>query len=138
MTDAGTIREISGELVPQPHGGALRLGGGRPVETEEQKAVRSLIKAGARDAAAALVRKAKKGDVRAIELVLAYVVGKPTERVEHSGPDGGPIEFLNGMNDHERMTLRKIIDEAVTASIPSASEGSDETAVLAGHDAQPG
>lgn len=33
----------------------------------------------------------KKKNLRAIELILAYVLGKPKERVEHSGDQEQPI-----------------------------------------------
>lgn len=96
------------EYVPQPHGGVLRRGGGR-VEDTEVKQVKALLRAGSADAARALLEKAAKGDTKAIELVLAYGIGKPTEKVEVSGPEGGPIEYLAGLDDHEKRALRDAI-----------------------------
>lgn len=48
---------------------------------------------GTRDLFDGLWKKAKKGDTRAAEIILAYAYGKPKQAVEHSGPDKGPIEF---------------------------------------------
>jgi hypothetical protein len=40
---------------------------------------------------------ARKREGWAIQMVSHYAYGKPRERVEHSGPDGGPLTFgLNG------------------------------------------
>lgn len=41
------------------------------------------------------LRKAKAGSVRHLELLLAYVEGKPRQGVELSGPDGGAMKFEN-------------------------------------------
>jgi hypothetical protein len=39
------------------------------------------------------VSMAKAGSKEHLTLLFAYQFGKPVERKEHSGPDGGPIEF---------------------------------------------
>jgi hypothetical protein len=36
--------------------------------------------------------RAARGDLEAGKLLMAYTFGKPTEKVEHTGKDGGPIE----------------------------------------------
>lgn len=41
----------------------------------------------------ALVKKAVKGDVRAITEIIDRAEGKPRQRIEQSGPDGGPIPY---------------------------------------------
>lgn len=38
-----------------------------------------------------LIADSKSGDHRATQILLAYAYGKPTERVEISGRDGGPV-----------------------------------------------
>lgn len=38
-----------------------------------------------------LIERAKK-DTKAAQLVAERTQGKPTQKVEHSGPDGGPID----------------------------------------------
>jgi hypothetical protein len=45
-------------------------------------------------------KKAKQGSPRHLELLLAYVEGKPKQGVELSGPDGGAMKFEN-MSDAE-------------------------------------
>jgi len=60
----------------------------------------------------ALIAKARKGDTRAIELCLHYGIGKPTDKVELSGPDGGPIQAQAvPMDDTELRILREAIAE---------------------------
>jgi hypothetical protein len=45
-------------------------------------------------------KKAKQGSARHLELLLAYVEGRPKQGVELSGPDGGALRFEN-MKDAE-------------------------------------
>lgn len=45
--------------------------------------------------------RAKSGDSRAAALYLGYVVGKPVERQEISGPDGGPVKHELFESDEE-------------------------------------
>lgn len=109
--EPGTIRPVSGEIVPQAHGGALRHGGGRPKDSGQVLRIKEILRSGAEETARAVVAKAKKGDLRAAQMVLEYAIGKPTDRVELSGPDGGPIELAATMTDEERRVLRDAIRE---------------------------
>lgn len=60
------------------------------------------------DALVALRKQADKGNVKAIEMLLHYGIGKPSDRLEVSGPDGGPIETITeGFSDDERRALRE-------------------------------
>lgn len=47
---------------------------------------------GTKDIFDGLLKKAKKGDTKAAEIILAYAYGKPKQSHEHTGKDGGPIE----------------------------------------------
>jgi hypothetical protein len=47
-----------------------------------------------------LLARAKKGEVKAIQLVAERVEGKPKRQVELSGPDGGQLAIEN-MTDEE-------------------------------------
>jgi hypothetical protein len=38
-----------------------------------------------------LARQAAAGEIEAVKLLMAYTYGRPTEKHEHSGKDGGPI-----------------------------------------------
>jgi len=52
-----------------------------------------------------LRQKAEAGDIRAAELLLKYSYGQPVQRLEHSGPDGAPVEtiirFVDDSKDDE-------------------------------------
>jgi hypothetical protein len=88
-------------MMPGKHGGLLRRGGGRPPLSKKQSDTLAYLREHAVDAAKALVMKAIKGDVRAAELVLAYGIGKPVDKLELTGEDGGPVRFMDGLDDHE-------------------------------------
>jgi hypothetical protein len=96
------------EMMPGKHGGMLRRGGGNIVQ-QEQAAVKRFLRDGSMQVAQELMVKALAGDLKAIELVLAYGIGKPSEKVEVSGPDGGPMEIVAGLDDHEKRALRDAI-----------------------------
>jgi hypothetical protein len=38
--------------------------------------------------------RAERGDLEAGKLLMAYTYGKPTERHEHSGSEGEPLEII--------------------------------------------
>lgn len=105
---------------PVAHGGMLRHGGGK-VPSKISTEVKAMLRDGSPDAARALIEKAAKGDIKAIEIVLHYGIGKPTERVEVSGPEGGPIEFAAGLDDHEKRALRDAIREHLATAETAAS-----------------
>ena len=37
-----------------------------------------------------------KDRIKALELLMAYTYGKPAQKVEHTGPGGGPIQVMAG------------------------------------------
>ena len=102
------------EFMPGKNGGSLRRGGGSVVKAE-RAAVRKALMEGSMEAAQVLLEKARGGDMKAIELVLAYGIGKPTEKVEVSGPDGGPLEIVQMLDDHEKRALRDAIRAHLSA-----------------------
>lgn len=63
--------------------------GGRPAGQAEFTA---LMRANSPEAARKLAAAVADGKPWAIELTLAYAWGKPTQRNEHTGADGGPIQ----------------------------------------------
>lgn len=79
---AGALRSSSGELVPQPHGGALRRGGGAPARSDDQARAYRLLREGAAEAAAVLLEAARSGDTRAATVVLHYALGRPVSLVD--------------------------------------------------------
>lgn len=108
-------------LVPQKHGGALRRGGGKRPDARKRAAVQA-IRDGLPGAVDALLRQAAKGEGWAVKLVLEYGLGRPTEKVELSGPDGGPISHTDLFTDDERRALRAALD-AIATHDPRAEDG---------------
>lgn len=45
-----------------------------------------------------LIQKAEDGDIQAIKELGDRLDGKPSQSLEHSGPDGGPIETKNKLD----------------------------------------
>lgn len=91
MTGGNTVETPT--TMPGNHGGTLRRGGlvaagpGRPKAREEAvKMLRAALfsdeKAERLGILQVVILKALKGDMKAIELCLAYGIGKPVERVE--------------------------------------------------------
>lgn len=73
--------------------------------------------------------------IEAAALLLAYAYGKPTQPLEHSGPDGGPIELSDA--DLERkftQDLARVATLAAAAGVlpqpDPATEGSTGVAVV--------
>lgn len=56
-----------------------------------------------------------RDQLRAIELLLAYDQGRPTEKVEMSGPDGGPIEHAGDLDSMTTGELRRELAELEAA-----------------------
>lgn len=42
-----------------------------------------------------LVQKGLKGNLNAIEMIYDRVLGKSTQQIQHTGEDGGPIQYEN-------------------------------------------
>lgn len=79
---------------PKKKGGA-RPNAGRKSKAEEMELYKLLNKCWTKrereECIKKLAQRATKGDLESIKLLMAYTFGKPTERVEHSGKDGGAI-----------------------------------------------
>lgn len=77
---------------------------GRPKKRLIDEALEELLASNdseaARDVAAALLKRARKGDLRAIQLIAERTQGKPTRAVEISGLDGGALE-IDHMTDEQ-------------------------------------
>ena len=72
---------------------------GRPKRSTEEKYLTALsrrvpLKEWAKIIDVAIAR-AKAGDGQARQWLSDYLMGKPVQRTEHSGPDGGPIMMVN-------------------------------------------
>jgi hypothetical protein len=83
--------------VANGHGGARR-GSGRQSNRDEQQLQKVLKQAWPeRDRIAAtkvMVAKALGGDVEAYKLLAGYTWGKPVQRQEVAGEDGGPLRVV--------------------------------------------
>lgn len=76
------------------HGGRRPGAGRKPKEVEIDLAdlLKRVFTPKDREAVfARLIADSKSGDHKATAILLAYAFGKPTERVEISGRDGGPV-----------------------------------------------
>ena len=63
-----------------------------------------------RDLIITLLAKARKGDIRALEIYLDRLYGKPKQYNEHTGKDGGAIEFdLKDMPKMHKEEIEKIM-----------------------------
>ena len=54
------------------------------------------------------------GDPRIAGFLLSYLIGKPKERIEHTGLDGGPVEFahmsLVELKEHAKRSMIELKD----------------------------
>lgn len=82
--------------------GGKRPGAGRPKGSKASHTIQAealkkyLIEqaiAAKAEVIAALIREAKRGDVRAIKELLDRILGRPVDPVELSGKDGGAIQI---------------------------------------------
>ena len=96
--------------VPAKNGGWLKVGnpGNKGGTGRPRNATLRDIASGVPAAVAALKRKAADGDIRAIEIMLHYDIGKPSDKVEMSGPDGGPLSVLSDLDDDARRELKAL------------------------------
>lgn len=82
--------------------------GGRKSRIDEEEAKQLFDKAFPRKRKLAILEKvatlAERGDMVAIKLCLEYLFGKPIDKVEHTGEDGGPIEILVTYEDKPPIT----------------------------------
>jgi hypothetical protein len=53
-----------------------------------------------------VVNKALKGDLKAVEMLLSYTYGKPTQKTEITGAEGAPIEVVS--NDLTKLNLDEL------------------------------
>lgn len=65
----------------------------------------------------ALLKQAKKGNVRAAEVILNRAYGMPKQPVEHSGKDGNAIEFATtSLSIEEKRALLKLAKQRGNAN----------------------
>jgi len=92
-------REDNGRFLPGENGGSHGVPGksGRPSNAVREAAQQAVTKHKLVEKVARIAVKAKRDSDRlaAVKLLLAYGFGQPEQRIEHTGEDGGPIEFIH-------------------------------------------
>lgn len=69
----------------------------------------------AREVLNSLLKQAKKGNVRAAEVILNRAYGMPKQPMEHSGKDGGAIKFdTSALSKEEKRAMLQMLDKAKT------------------------
>lgn len=92
---------------------------GQPFAVERRRAILERLYTSAMDTR-------RKDHGRLLEVVCAYYFGKPRERLEMSGPDGGPIESEDATRPPRRRTtgeLRKDLDAIYARRDARMSDG---------------
>jgi hypothetical protein len=59
-----------------------------------------------------VISRAHAGDLQAWTIILDRLEGRPVQRQEHSGPDGGPIEGVQRLAELTDAELRAVVDAA--------------------------
>lgn len=87
-------RDNKGKFLPGVSGNPR----GRATKSRELKYVEQLQKRLTpevyRDILDVLIRGAKRGDTKMIQILLDYAIGKPVQRTEISGMDGEPVGII--------------------------------------------
>ncbi len=88
-------RDENGQFAKGNKASVGNHGGGRK-RREEEDAIKAALDAAlpTADVVKKLASAVKRGQAWAIQLWLAYRWGKPLERVEATGDDGGPIRII--------------------------------------------
>lgn len=68
----------------------------------------------ARDVAVTLVKKARKGDIRAIQLLAERTQGKPMRAIEISGPEGGALEIERLTDEQLDERMNELLTQFLT------------------------
>lgn len=71
-----------------------------------------------------LIKEALKGNVRAQQEIITRLDGKPTERVEISGPDGGDVSLSHAIKSEladYRASAREVVEGSTDRLIGSSS-----------------
>lgn len=111
-------REKNGRYVPGENGGAHGQPGksGRPSNAVREAARQAVEKHKLLETVAKIARSSEKDSDRlsAIKLLLAYGYGQPEQRIEHTGEDGGPIEFVTEARESFAGRMDRLIERVGT------------------------
>ncbi len=111
-SEAGKARRLA-NLRPPFKPGQSGNPGGRPKRRLIDEALKELLltqdSKAAEAIARALVGKAKRGNLKAIQLTAERVQGRPKQAVELSGADGGPMQFENMSDEQIDERLKELL-----------------------------
>jgi hypothetical protein len=100
--------------------------GGRPKKRLIDEVLEELLlrddSAVAQTVAAALLKKAKRGDVKAIQLLAERVQGKPRQAVQLTGAYGGPIELRDVTREQVRERILELTKKISASADPTMVE----------------
>ena len=121
-----TARDKNGRFAPGNGGGP-----GRPKRKREEQYLARMSKVVTlkdwEKITLTAVARAKAGEQAARKWLSDYLLGPPPQRLEHSGPDGGPIETSDvELSDDERAARVLAILDAARARGDRPSSGGDD------------
>ena len=89
--------------------------GGRPKTRLIDEALEELLLSNDSELALAIAKRllarAKKGELRAIQLVAERVQGRPKRHLEVSGPDGRPLDIHNMTDEELDQRIAELMEE---------------------------
>jgi Family of unknown function (DUF5681) len=89
--------------------------GGRPKRRLIDEALEELLLGNDSELSLAIAKKllarAKRGEVKAIQLVAERVQGKPKRNLEISGPGGGPLDIHNMTNEELNQRIAELMEK---------------------------
>jgi hypothetical protein len=122
-SDETAAKRVIGRPFPK---GTSGNPGGRPKKRLIDEVLEELLltddSAVAQTVAAALLKKAKRGDVKAIQLLAERVQGKPRQAVQLTGAYGGPIELRDVTREQARERILELTKKISTSADPAMVE----------------
>jgi hypothetical protein len=102
------------KLKKMPRGRPFRKGecpnpSGRPKAVATQILRETITDDDIRKAWRVVISRAHAGDLQAWTLILDRLEGRPVQRQEHSGPDGGPLESVQALAALSDADLRSLV-----------------------------
>jgi len=97
--------------------------GGRPKEAHE---VIEAFRAGGLEYVKLAKKYARKGNMRALEVALAYAYGKPPQNIQLTGMGGGPVLVgvnLSGLPKERLNDLEQILNPLSAGEVPDTNAG---------------
>src|SRR5258706_8022697 len=110
-------------------------GGGRPKKRALDILIEEAVSANdgrvGQQITTALVKKAKRGDVKAIQLIAERTQGRPKQALELSGRDGGPIGIADFSGEQVDKRFAAILSELILEPSCQMGRNAIETVIRA-------